>query len=311
MKILILGISSFVGFNISNQLIKKYKVTGTITKNYRQYKNEKKLRLKKLNNKIKIFQCNIDKPVEIKNIIQNELPDIVINATGYTKNYANGAFDQKKGFKTNVQSLKNIIKPLEKIKKNSVLYFNIGSAWEYSQNIEFCKESSRKQPTIPYGLQKLQSTNTLRKMYKKNTKIIILRLFNIFGQLDNPKKIFNLLINNLKSNKISKLSSATQMRDYIHVNDLAKAIDAIIKNKNKLKNFEIFNICRGMPIAIKNIVFKICKILGKKKNLVEFDLKKNRSFENQIFFGCNKKITRLTNWKPLSFGKSLQLLVKK
>ena len=140
MKILILGISSFVGFNISNQLIEKYEVTGTIKKNYSQYKNEKKLRLKKLNNKIKIFQCNIDKAVEIKNIIQNELPDIVINATGYTKNYANSKFDQKKGFKTNVQSLKNIIKPLEKIKKNPVLYFNIGSAWEYSQNIEFCKE---------------------------------------------------------------------------------------------------------------------------------------------------------------------------
>ena len=100
------------------------------------------------------------------------------------------------------------------------------------------------------------------------------------------------------------------MRDYIHVNDLAKAIDAIIKNKKKLKNFEILNICRGTPISIKNIVFKICKILGKKRSLVEFDLKKNRNFENKIFFGCNKKITRLTHWKPLSFGKSLQLLIK-
>lgn len=311
MKILILGISSFIGFNISSQLIKKYEVIGTITKNYRQYKNEKKLRLKKLNNKIKIFQCNINRPVEIRNIIQNQFPDIVINATGYTKNYANNDFNQKKGFKTNVQSLKNIIKPLEKIKRNSVLFFNIGSAWEYSQDIEFCKESSRKQPIIPYGLQKLQSTNALRKMYKKNTKIIILRIFNIFGQLDNPKKIFNFLINNLKSNKISKLSSATQMRDYIHVNDLAKAIDALIRNKKKLKNFEIFNICRGIPVRIKDIVFKICKILDKKKKLVEFDLKKNRSFENQIFFGCNKKITKLTNWKPLNLNKSLQLLVKK
>ena len=107
------------------------------------------------------------------------------------KNYAKIKFDQKKGFKTNVQSLKNIIKPLEKIKKNPVLYFNIGSAWEYSQNIEFCKENSHKKPTISYGLQKLQSTNTLRKMYKKNTKIIILRLFNIFGELENLTKYQN------------------------------------------------------------------------------------------------------------------------
>jgi nucleoside-diphosphate-sugar epimerase len=311
MKILIFGISNFIGFNIGNELIKKFNIIGTISNNLNKYDSLKKLRIKKLNKKIKILKCDFNHKIEIKNIIKNQLPDIVINVAGYTKNYSHKTFNKKKGYSINVNPLKTIIKSLNKISKKQILYFHIGSSWEYSQNIQLCNEKSNKKPKIPYGIQKLRATKILKKISNDKTKIIVLRIFNIFGDLDNKRKIFPYLINNLKNNKISTLSSGLQMRDYIHVSDLSNAIKQIIKNKKKLTNFEIFNICRGKPYSIKKISSKICKIFRKRNNLVNFDSKKNRDFENKIFFGSCSKIKRITGWKPTNFNKSLRLLLKK
>jgi nucleoside-diphosphate-sugar epimerase len=308
LNILIFGISSFLGFNIANYLqSKNFRITGTFSRNLK-YKGIKKLRIKQLSKKeIPLLKCNLNQKKEINKVILEVKPDIVINCAGYTKNYSNINFNKRKGYLNNIRPIKFIIDCLNKI--NPIVYFHIGSAWEYSQKIKICRENSTRKPEIPYGLQKLYGTNILKKLSLNFTgKIIVLRVFNFFGDLDNNQKLFPYLINNLKKNKISILSSGEQKRDYIHVFDLAKAITQIIKKKRNLKKFQIFNISRGSAVSIKFLAKKICKVLNKNFDLIKFNKKNNRSFENKIFFGENSKITNLIKWRSATYKKSLNLI---
>lgn len=311
MKILIIGISNFIGFNLGNDLVKQFEVVGTISKNFNQYHDIKEIRIKKLSKKIRLIKLNIHNKNKIEDIFKIENPDIVINASGYTKDYTNNSFNRERGYKINVLPLNKIIKALSKNKIKKSLFFHIGSSWEYSQNIKICKENSNKLPRIPYGRQKLNATKLLKSIINKDTKIVVLRIFNIFGPLDNNEKFFPYLLSNLKKNKVSKLSSCTQMRDYISTNDLAKSVIKIIKIKRRLKNFEIFNICRGRPLLLKMLATKICALLGKEKKLLKFDKKNDRDFESKILFGSNEKIMRLTKWRPSKLNESLKLLTNK
>ena len=166
MNILIFGVSSFLGFNIANYLqSKNFRITGTFSRNLK-YKGIKKLRIEKLSKKeIFLLKCNINQKIEINKVILEVKPDIVINCAGYTKNYSNLIFNKRKGYQNNIRPINFIIDCLNNL--NPIVYFHIGSAWEYSQKIKICRENSTRKPEIPYGLQKLYGTNILKKLSLK------------------------------------------------------------------------------------------------------------------------------------------------
>ncbi len=71
------------------------------------------------------------------------------------------------------------------------------------------------------------------------------------------------------------------VRDFIHVNDAANAINFVIKNKT----YGIFNICSGKEISLINVVKKIEKKLSTSSNI---KFKKT----NDKIVGNNKKIIK-------------------
>lgn len=310
MKIVIFGISSFIGFNCARKLSKNHEIIGLLSGYKSKFSSIKKLRLNSLSKDIKIDKCNILNKKKLSKLIAKEKPDVIINSSGYTKNYTTKKFNNSDGMKINVEAIQPMMDAYKIIKKKVKIFIQIGSAWEYSQKIQCCKETSKTKPEIPYGLQKLNATLLLKKNKNKGIKIIILRVFNLFGKLDNESKLFPYIFKKIKDNKSPELSSGYQKRDYIHVNDLCDSIDKILKKKKYLDNFQIFNICRGKAYSIKYLLKILTNNIKNNKILVRYNFKKNRKFENKIFFGSNKKILSFIKWKPTNINNSIKQLIK-
>ena len=125
-------------------------------------------------------------------------------------------------------------------------------------------EDAERNPISPYGKTKLEDEYLVEKYSNLNTEIIGLRYFNIFGKgqtIEYAGVITKFLdrINEGKSPII--FGDGSQIRDFIHVSDVAKA--NLMAMNSKSSNL-IVNIGTGNAISILELANMIINTSGLK-----------------------------------------------
>ncbi len=87
----------------------------------------------------------------------------------------------------------------------------------------------------------------------------------------------------------------TAIRDYIHVNDLARAHLKAIEYLNSGGNSDIFNLGSGNGTSIKEIINLLEKISDLKCNKVILD---KRVGDPSVLFADINKAKNILNWEP-------------
>jgi UDP-glucose 4-epimerase len=135
-------------------------------------------------------------------------------------------------------------------------------------------ESLPVDPTLNYSMSKL-TCEKLLNAYAINYDVhsVALRLFNVFGPNQNAHRknppLINYIIREVAAgNTPTIFSDLRQSRDYVTVYDVIHSIDLLLHNKWK-SNFEIYNICSGNLISIKEILASIEKSLGQEIKLIK------------------------------------------
>ena len=190
---------------------------------------------------------------------------------------------------------------------------SVGSSEEYGEVAEEdlpLTEENSLHPLSPYAVARV-AQEMLSKIYADgfNLDIIITRSFNHIGpgQKDNfvissfARQIVQLSIEKALVNTITT-GNLTITRDFLDVRDVVKAYYVLLKNGKK---GEVYNICSGKGIVLKDIVLKMADIM-KIKISIETDLKLIRPNENKRIIGSYKKINTELGWQPeISIEKSL------
>ncbi len=304
MRILITGSSSFIGFHLVNFLSKNHKVFWTTSKKVKNYRGIRKLRLNKLEKKNNIILNFNNNNNNLEKIFIKYKFDYIFLHHAYTKNANdNKIFDLKKAISVNLKYLDNIFFLSKKYGVKKII--QTGTNQEYGNYNTIIKENFNKRPTTLYGLSKLMQSNYCNYLanYFK-VYCVSLKVFNVFGKLDNPKKVTSFVLKNIIDNKISKLSSCTQIRDFIFIKDLCKYFEKCMTIRNG-SYYEEFNVCSSKNITLKKFLLKICKFSNKNKNLLNFGKVKIRKGENQFNLGSNSKIKKKFNFQ-INFNKSIK-----
>jgi len=130
----------------------------------------------------------------------------------------------------------------------------ISSAAVYGEPIELpITESHPINPISPYGLSKLFGEQILDLYSRYGLESIILRLFNVYGigQTGSYAGVITRFITNaLRGEKLVIYGDGEQTRDFIHVRDVARAIELAIKRQ---VYGEKINIASGKPVTIKRL----------------------------------------------------------
>ena len=294
-NILVLGGTGFIGHNLLKKLARtKNKITSLSTgirnKNLDLIKN------------VEYLSANL---VDLKNLkrVLNKDYQIIINLSG---NIDHKNYDQTK--KIHFYSLKNLLKVINLKKLN--LFIQAGSSLEYGKLNSPQREKIRCKPISLYGKAKSLSSEFLQKKIKK--KVIILRLYQIYGPFQKINRIIPLAIFNLKNFKNFNSSSGTQLRDFLYVDDFVNLIKKIIQSK-KIKG-GIFNVGFGRATSIKSVLQKIEKKISFGK--VKYGKIKMRKDEPKVLFPNTKKIKKYYNWYPtikldLGLKKTIKFYEKK
>ena len=184
----------------------------------------------------------------------------------------------------------NILKPhkllINAINSKCFNWIIIGSASEYGKQAKLKKPLSNKTKEFPetnYEVTKNLFTKlsiSLSKKYK--TKCRIMRLFNVYGEGENKKRLWPSMKIAAKLNKDFKMSDGKEIRDFISVDEVAKTILNAMNFKIKNKSFpQIWHIASGKPISVKSFAIKNWKKC-KAKGRILFGKIKTKSKKNYI-----------------------------
>ncbi len=288
--ILISGGGGYLGTQLSQFLLKKHKVI-IFDKFYFPWILKNKKRIKN-NNNLSFIKKNISsaKLSDFKGV------DIVCDLNGIS-NDPSSELNPKHTWKLNFNDRVNFAKLSKKAKIKRYIFNSTCSVYGFSNKKVF--ESGAKRPISTYAKANLKAESFIYKMRDKNFKVNSLRNSTLYGfsnsmRLDLVINIF--VLNILKKKEITIDGDGNQYRPFISVNDVCKIYDLLIE-RDKLPSF-ISNIV-SFNSKIKDIAFKICKILkSNKKNIIfkkSFSDKRNYNVGSKNFkkfFGRKFKFSK-------------------
>ena len=169
-------------------------------------------------------------------------------------------YKEKEYFDVNVTGTENIFKIAKKFEKK-IVYASSSSIYGDSKHIPI-KENSEKKPINPYGQTKLENEILGEKYGNNGLKVIGLRYFNIFGkgQTGSYAGVITQFMRKLNENQSPIIfGDGSQIRDFIHVSDIAQAnLSAMLSKINS----GFFNIGTGIGtkiIDLAKIMTEICQ----------------------------------------------------
>ena len=293
MHFAVTGGAGFVGSHLVKLLVEEgHKVT--VIDNLHKGKKEN---LASIINKIKFQKIDVRDYESLRKILKNV--DGVFHQAALTV-VQDSFLRPEEYFDVNVHGTENIFK-LANENKFKVVYASSSSVYGHKLETPITEDAERN-PINPYGKTKLEDEYLVEKYSKLNTEIIGLRYFNIFGKgqtIEYAGVITKFLdrINEGKSPII--FGNGSQIRDFIHVNDVARS--NLMAMNSKSSNL-IVNIGTGNAISILELANMIINTSGLKiepifVEALEGDIKKSLADISQAkkYFNWEPKI-KLQDW---------------
>jgi len=259
MKYVITGGAGFIGNNIAKLLIKKGHDVDIIDNLH----TGRKENLKEIIDKINFYQIDIQKKNDLEKIIKN--CDGIFHEAALTA--VPESFEKPKEYHdVNVIGTKNIFEIAQKENIRAV-YASSSSIYGDVKNTPI-KENADRKPINPYGQTKLDDELLAEKLSKNNVSIIGLRYFNVYGigQIGSYAGVITKFLENIKNQKSFIVNgNGNQIRDFIHVKDIAQA--NITAMESKTKN-GFFNIGTEIPTSINNLAKLMVELSNHKHKII-------------------------------------------
>lgn len=284
-KSVITGGAGFIGSNLTDHLVKAgHKVV--ILDNFVSGKRSNLSHHK--NQNVKIIKIDISKDNNLERYFKNI--DYVFHLAGLAE-IIPSIKNPKKYFVNNVLGTLNVIEAAKKTKIKKLIYAASSSCYGTPKSFP-TSEKSKIDLKHPYAVTKYMGEELVLKYASIfNMPNISFRFFNVYGPRLNLSGQYSAVMGNFLSQKknnkpLTIVGDGKQTRDFIHVDDLAKAFLKTIKSKSVNK---IYNLGSGKKTSINTIA----KIFGGKKKFIA-----KRPGEPKSSLADISKIKKDINWKP-------------
>jgi len=170
-----------------------------------------------------------------------------------------------------------------------------GTCFEYDRNSCLLNEDS-----TPLGAHTVYgaSKHVLHELVKSYTETVGMsfawaRIFYLYGPRENPLRLVAAVINDILSGKKAACTEGRQVRDYLHVSDVASALIAITDSNIQ----GAVNVGSGVPVSIRELVHTTAGLLSA-TNMIDYGAKPMPVNEPMIIVADRGKISNELGWEP-------------
>ena len=320
-NILVTGGAGFIGSHLVKLFVKNYPDYNIINVDYLTYagnlQNLIEIEDEPNYNFIKGDICDYE---NLKNILKKFKINYIIHlaAESHVDRSINDPFSFAR---TNVIGTLNLLQAAKEYWKDNMLgklFYHVSTDEVYGSldNNGFFTEDSKYDPHSPYSASKASSDHFVRAFhdtYKLPT--IISNCSNNYGPFQFPEKLIPLFINNIVKNKSLPIyGDGNNVRDWLYVEDHAKAIDLIFHNgkigetyniggQNEWKNIDLVKV-------IINTTDKLLeRPIGSSLKLMKFV--KDRAGHDMRYAIDSTKLIKELGWRPsLQFEEGIEITIK-
>jgi len=234
----------------------------------------------------------------VKNIIEEVKPRYVIHLAGTF-----GTEDTQQIFRVNVFSMMTLLDAILTVAPD-VVFITAGSAAEYGsidqENLPVTEENPCN-PVTPYGLSKYLAT-TISQHYCRVHHLctMIVRPFQLIGKSVTDRLAPGAFVKRLLEAKQAGISeiqvgNLESSRDFLDVQDAVRAIWMLCE---KPKPGEIFNLCSGKPVKMRDLLDLMIQVLG-----IQITPRTKQNFlrgnaDVSVIYGSYEKIKNHCGWEP-------------
>ena len=293
MKILITGVTGFIGSNIANKLVNKYEIHAMV----RIHSD-----ILMLNKKINIFRYdnNIENLIEF---FKKEKFDGIVHLASFVL-VSHDLNDISNLISSNITFGTEL---LEASKRSNVKWFiNTGTFWQHFNNEAY-------NPVNLYAATK-EAFEVIAKYYVETSNLVFttIKLNDTFGANDTRKKIFNLWKECIKNNKTLDMSKGEQIIDISYIDDVVNAYEVMIENLSrddyKKYNLKSYVVSNKEKVTLKELANLFEKLSGKKLN-INWGAREYR--KREVMMPYNKGVL-VPNWQQkYSLESAIKEFLKK
>ncbi len=168
-----------------------------------------------------------------------------------------------------------------------------GTCAEYDTDLGFLREDSPPRPSTIYAATKL-SMNLIGQQMAAAARIKFAwaRLFYLYGPYEDERRVVPALIRSLMRSQPFLATEGEQVRDYLHVEDVASALCTIMERDGN----GVYNVCSGEPTTMRRLMRTIGELVGC-PDLIQFGALPYRDWEPMFVCGDNTRL-RALGWCP-------------
>ena len=181
---------------------------------------------------------------------------------------------------------------------------------------EFFTEELKYAPRSPYSASKAASDHFVRAFHHTyGLPVIVTNCSNNYGPYQFPEKLIPLFINNILHRKpLPVYGTGENVRDWLYVEDHARAIDLIFHKGEVVESYNIggFNEWRNIDL-VRVLVKTVDRLLGRAEgedmNLITFVA--DRSGHDLRYAIDSRKLQRQLGWEPqLQFEEGIEITAR-
>ncbi|MBX7076884.1 MAG: UDP-glucose 4-epimerase GalE [Methanobacteriaceae archaeon] len=301
--ILITGGAGYIGSHINKALNKNNYDTIVLDNLVSGYENTVKWG--------ELIEADLRDSEQLDNIFKSYDIDGVVHCAAFTS-VPESIQHPAMYLKNNFQNTLNLIKIMKENNVKNFIFSSTASLYGNPEKMPINEKAPTK-PINPYGQSKLLVEKALqRESEQGNLNYISLRYFNAsgadpdteIGEMHNPETHLIPLILDTAIGKQSFISiygddyntpDGTCIRDYIHVNDIAKAHLLAYDYLKEKQESNIFNLGNGNGFSVKEVIDVCRKVTDV---TIPTIVKPRRKGDPAKLIADSSKIQEEFNWKP-------------
>lgn len=283
MKVLVTGATGFIGSHIARQLVKEGCEVYAVVRD-----RSNLWRLNDILPQLQVVNCDLSDFDRRDRYLAEIQPELCIHAAWYVV---------PGKYLTSPDNLMQLNASLTLAWRLAELgcrrFVGIGTCFEYDTALGYLSEDSHTHPRSLYAASKLAVKEVLEQIANlTQMEVAWLRLFYQYGSFDDERRVIPSIICSLLRGQTAKLTLGEQIRDFLHVEDVATAVWAVAKSQES----GVFNIASGKPVSVREVAMTIGSLLDRTDSIALGALPYSPS--DPMFVCANNHRLIETGWMP-------------
>ena len=283
MRVLLTGAGGFVGSQVARALVERGDETLVVLRS-----STPRDRIQDLVRRLRVLEADLEDESTLAGGFEGFRPEIVLHAAWYARpgDYLTSP--------ENLRSLNVTTRLAQRAFAAGCRRFvGVGTCLEYAPSDSRRRDADPVEPKTLYAACKLAAWQVVRSLAGQHgAQSVWARLFHVHGPGEAPDRLVPSVARALAGGQPFDLSPGDQVRDQLHVKDVADALVHLAAGEAT----GVFNVCSGEPVTLRQVATAVGQALGR-ADLLRFGARCYAPGELMFLAGDPARL-RATGWRP-------------